>query len=325
MTGLIALDTITITLKNSISNLFGYELDGDGDGEGGDDYMVTFNTSMLADFDQNDIISVEDLAAFVIGLESDDYDYELGPFTGGIPYVYVAPDQQFNIEDIVAFAMMWNWYFNNNTLTFTNYEDEGLPITIDADHDSIYLDIPQDLSAYQVQIQYTPGSFFIGSSDDKDELFLTHEEQELGVYTIMAQPGQSKLIIPIEIRGKDASISISYKGITGDGKLAGKMTKSMTIANIPDEFALYQNYPNPFNPVTTIEYALPEATDVTIVIYDIMGHQVQTLLSEMQEPGYKSIKWNSDNGFGRPVATGVYFYSIAAGGYHKVRKMLLIK
>ena len=177
---------------------------------------------------------VEDLSQFIINWENDDYGEELGPFVGDMPHVYVTPDGDYNYHDMGAFALMWNWYFANNILAFTSYEDEGLPITIEAEHDSIYLDIPQDLSAYQVQIQYTPGSFFIGSSDDKDELFLTYEEQELGVYTIMAQPGQNKLAIPIEIRGRDASISISYKGITSHGKLAGKMTKSMTIESVPN-------------------------------------------------------------------------------------------
>ncbi|MBT3960748.1 MAG: T9SS type A sorting domain-containing protein, partial [Candidatus Marinimicrobia bacterium] len=261
----------------------------------------------------------------IINWDNDDYGNELGPFVGDMPHVYVAPDENYNYHDMGAFALMWNWYFTNNTLAFTSYEDEGLPITIEAEHDSIYLDIPQDLSAYQVQIQYTPGSFFIGSSDNKDELYLTHEEQELGVYTIMATPGQSRLAIPIEIRGRDASISISYKGITSQGELAGTMTKSLTIENIPDEFVLYSNYPNPFNPITHINYGLPEASNVHLIIYDILGREVSTLVNGVQDAGYKSIIWSGKNALGENVSAGVYFYLIQAGEFRKVRKMVLLK
>ena len=210
-------------------------------------------------------------------------------------------------------------------MSFANYEDDGLPITIEAEHDSIYLDIPSDLSAYQVQIQYTPGSFFIGSSDDKEGLFLTHQEQELGVYTIMAQPGQKQLVIPIEIRGRDANISISYKGITDQGELAGQMTKSMTIENVPDEFVLYANYPNPFNPTTKIDYGLPKEANVSLVIFDILGREVVTLVNGLQEPGYRTITWNGTDAFGRNVSAGMYFYLLQAGDFRQVNKMILLK
>jgi hypothetical protein len=322
---LATLDTIIITLSDQITNIYGYALDGDNNGEEGGDYSIEYNTKMLGDYDGDMTISIEDLSQFIINWENDDYDYELGPFVGDMPHVHVTPDQDYNIEDIVGFAMMWNWYFANNTMAFTSYEDEGLPITIDTEQDFIYLDIPQDLSAYQVQIQYTPGSFFIGHSYKKDELFLTHEEKELGVYTIMAQPGQDKLAIPIEIRGRDVNISISYKGITADGKLAGKMTKSMTIENIPDEFVLYSNYPNPFNPTTKIDYGLPEVSNVKLVIYDILGREVTTLVNGVQDAGYKSITWHGTDAFGKNVGAGMYFYLIQAGEFRQVRKMVLLK
>jgi hypothetical protein len=324
-TSLAAWDTITITLSDQITNIYGYALDGDNDGTGGDSYTVQYDIPMLGDYNNDFQINVDDLAQFMIGLGNNDTNYELGPFSGEIPHVFVSLDQKFDVEDVMAFVMMWNWYFANNTLVFANYEDEGLPITIDAEHDSIYLDIPQDLSAYQVQIQYTPGSFFIGSSDDKDELFLTHEEKELGVYTIMAQPGQDKLAIPIEIRGRDANITISYKGITSQGEVAGKMTTSLTIENIPDEFVLYSNYPNPFNPTTKIDYGLPEASNVQLIIYDILGREVTTLVNGVQDAGYKSITWHGTDAFGRNVGAGVYFYLIQAGEFRQVKKMVLLK
>ncbi|SVB89012.1 uncharacterized protein METZ01_LOCUS241866, partial [marine metagenome] len=95
---------------------------------------------------------------------------------------------------------------------------------------------------------------------------------------------------------------------------------------IPEVYALHQNYPNPFNPTTKIKYDLPENTHVTLVIYDIMGRQVQTLFSNhYQEAGYRHVVWNGQDRFGKPLASGMYFYRIQAGDFIRVRKMVLLK
>jgi len=94
---------------------------------------------------------------------------------------------------------------------------------------------------------------------------------------------------------------------------------------IPDGYNLVQNYPNPFNPTTKIDYGLPEASNVRLIIYDILGREVITLVNGMQEPGYKSITWNGKNAFGNNVGAGMYFYQIKAGEFMQVKKMVLLK
>ena len=113
-------------------------------------------------------------------------------------------------------------------------------------------------------------------------------------------------------------------------KLASKATLSRSLSTddrvgIPNEFALKQNYPNPFNPVTRILYDIPEASNVTITIYNLLGNQVKTLVSGYQEPGFKTILWNATNERGAPVSAGMYLYSIKAGDFHQTKKMLLLK
>ncbi len=93
---------------------------------------------------------------------------------------------------------------------------------------------------------------------------------------------------------------------------------------IPKVFALHQNYPNPFNPATTVRYEIPKQTHVRITIYNIIGEQVGTLVSENQTPGYYSVVWNGQTGFGA-AASGVYFASIRAGDFAKTIKMVLLK
>jgi hypothetical protein len=94
---------------------------------------------------------------------------------------------------------------------------------------------------------------------------------------------------------------------------------------IPVTFELKQNYPNPFNPSTTIRYTLPGAQFVTLIVYDILGREVATLVDERQTPGKKSVVWDGRNQFGKAVSSGVYVYQIRAGDYVKCRKMLLIQ
>ncbi len=102
---------------------------------------------------------------------------------------------------------------------------------------------------------------------------------------------------------------------------------------LPEKFTLYQNYPNPFNPITSIRYDLPENNMAAITIYDILGRKVKTLVSETQDAGKKTVKWDATNNLGKPVSAGVYFYQIrvydpdgiGAGDYIETKKMVLLK
>jgi hypothetical protein len=76
---------------------------------------------------------------------------------------------------------------------------------------------------------------------------------------------------------------------------------------LPTGFALSQNYPNPFNPSTTIDYELPRTSHVTLIVYDMLGRQVVTLVNGVEEPGHKSVEWNAAN-----FASGVYFCTLQA-------------
>ena len=94
---------------------------------------------------------------------------------------------------------------------------------------------------------------------------------------------------------------------------------------IPSQYSLHQNYPNPFNPVTTIQYELPKDSFVNIHIYDLNGRLVNTLISQIQAPGYKAINWNGVDSNGKTVSAGLYLYEIQAGDFRQVRKMVLLK
>ena len=94
---------------------------------------------------------------------------------------------------------------------------------------------------------------------------------------------------------------------------------------IPDVYALHQNYPNPFNPTTTLRYDLPEDASVSIVIYDVMGRKVRSLVNDEQSAGYRSIRWDATNDIGGAVSAGMYIYMIQAGNFTQTKKMVLLK
>lgn len=93
----------------------------------------------------------------------------------------------------------------------------------------------------------------------------------------------------------------------------------------PNNFKLHQNYPNPFNPLTTISYALPTTSDVTLTMYDVAGKLVTTLQRAHQPAGWYDIQWDATDDSGNPVSTGVYFCRLNAGDISKTIKMILLK
>jgi photosystem II stability/assembly factor-like uncharacterized protein len=89
---------------------------------------------------------------------------------------------------------------------------------------------------------------------------------------------------------------------------------------VPTVFSLAQNYPNPFNPVTTIKYSVPKQSLVKLIIYDVIGREVTTLVNEIKHPGNYNVSFDASN-----FASGVYFYRMEAGDFINVKKMVLIK
>jgi hypothetical protein len=102
-------------------------------------------------------------------------------------------------------------------------------------------------------------------------------------------------------------------------------SSGMTLDGIPESFALEQNYPNPFNPETQIRFALPEAGEVKLQIFNSTGQLVRTLVNNRMAAGNHAITWNATDGFGVRVVSGVYLYILRAGGFTAQRKLVLMK
>lgn len=88
----------------------------------------------------------------------------------------------------------------------------------------------------------------------------------------------------------------------------------------PKQFVVYQNYPNPFNPTTNISYEIPVKSNVVIKVYDVLGSEVAVLLNEEKLPGRYQVEFKASH-----LPSGIYFYSINAGEYKSIKKMILLK
>ncbi len=112
-----------------------------------------------------------------------------------------------------------------------------------------------------------------------------------------------------------------FQKVDKDGNLGIVTSIKNEEGNIPAEFKLLQNYPNPFNPETNINYSIPEETNVTIKLYDVIGREVKVLVNERKQPGKYTIKFK-----GGEICSGVYFYRLTtSSGYTAVKKLVILK
>ena len=130
----------------------------------------------------------------------------------------------------------------------------------------------------------------------------------------------------VSISGDYAVVGASSDDDNGDASGSAYVYSGIIVgienerAWLPAEFTLLQNYPNPFNPNTVIEYALPNRSEVKLIIYNLRGEEVALLFKGVLPAGNHRLSWDASN-----FASGIYFYRLRAGDYVQTKKMLLIR
>jgi len=133
----------------------------------------------------------------------------------------------------------------------------------------------------------------------------------------------------LDDQGKESDETEDFS-FTGSSGVQWKQAVE-TASAIPQAYYLSVNFPNPFNPTTSIRYDLPEPSYVSVVIYDILGREVRTLLDSREDAGFKSVVWDSKDNSGNIVAAGIYIYTLRAWSqesekiFHKTHKMIFLK
>lgn len=119
--------------------------------------------------------------------------------------------------------------------------------------------------------------------------------------------------------GLHYSISNCYNDQTDLGKL-NLIQRTIDGINVIKTYALDQNFPNPFNPTTIIKYQIPNAGNVLLKVYDILGSELATLVDEQKIEGRYEVNFDASN-----LASGVYIYRLSVNDFVNVKKMILLK
>lgn len=140
--------------------------------------------------------------------------------------------------------------------------------------------------------------------------------------------GEASLLqIQVEAIGQvdeQAPLTFAEATLNGGG-LQTRTVEDIHSFSLPEAYTLLPNWPNPFNPETSLRYSLPQAGVVQLVVYDMLGQKVRTLVDNHQEAGAYTVPWDGHDSAGRAVASGTYFYRIQAEGFSKTRKMTLLR
>ncbi len=119
--------------------------------------------------------------------------------------------------------------------------------------------------------------------------------------------------------------SYRLKQIDYDGTYSYSDAIEIVVDLTPGSFTLFQNYPNPFNPSTTIQFQVPKASDVSIIIYDMLGQQVKSLFADQVQAGRYNIEWDGTSSSGIKMSSGSYIYRMTAGEFVETKEMILLK
>jgi hypothetical protein len=206
-----------------------------------------------------------------------------------------------------------------------------------------------NLQGYGIQVNYDPtvlefvnasdaGDTFLKSGNRLADIFgVLDHNKETGELYIASAITQGNAVSGTGTLGTltfrlldpnplNADIQIA-QGILFNPTLNGFIATNLgdRFSLIPTEYALDHNFPNPFNPETTLRYAIPNAGQVTLSIYNVLGQEVVRLVNAEKMPGFYTVRWNGKNELGHNVASGVYLYRIQAGNFNQTHKMMLLK
>lgn len=216
-------------------------------------------------------------------------------------------------------------------ITLSNFSDDisgasSTPGTINSS-------VPVELVSFSAEISAGEVSLTWNTSSERNnfgfEVEKSFDEENFSKIGFLA--GHGTTVQPNEYRFTDSDINSAQKtryyrlkqiDLDGSFNYSGVLTVQLAA---PESFTLQQNYPNPFNPQTTISYELPEPSRVSVVIYNMTGQVIRTLIDQEMGAGFHSTVWNGKDNLGKEVASGAYFYQMKTGSFTEVKKLTLLR
>jgi photosystem II stability/assembly factor-like uncharacterized protein len=161
--------------------------------------------------------------------------------------------------------------------------------------------------------------FVLGGGGDTGNLFMSTDNGMTWAEIGLSGGLLGQAILSLAVYGKDLFAATNGSGVW-KRPLSEVITSVEHWNSLPSHVSLDQNYPNPFNPSTSIRYSVAGTQFVTLKVFDILGRQISTLISERQNAGNHSVRFNATS-----LPSGVYFYRLQAGVYTETKKLLLLK
>jgi hypothetical protein len=331
-----SLDSVVLGGFYSVAGYVFYVRCVDEFGNVGDSLRYDVKFPVVGDYNFDGKIDAYDLGVFVLGWTNRDSVCDFYPFEGRVPVVRVVGDKKLDAGDVWVFTMFWDrgkrgGFGKVSELSVESFGNErGMNLRYSGGYVTIGFDdfdVSGRFVSGGVEIVYDRGSFrFDSLLFDFDGLKLSYVDSLSGVFYLDFGRGGGFDFEKLGARVRFKVLREVKEGMIVKLKLYDEGLKlfersyRISFEEVPTEYALYQNYPNPFNPTTTIEFDIPEKTNVKLVIYDILGREVETLIDKELEPGKYKLNFTATN-----LPSGVYFYLIRAGNFVKVKKMTLIK
>jgi ligand-binding sensor domain-containing protein len=331
-----SLDSVVLGGFYSVAGYVFYVRCVDEFGNGGDSLRYDVKFPAVGDYNFDGKIDAYDLGVFVLGWTNRDSVCDFYPFEGRVPVVRVVGDKKLDAGDVWVFTMFWDrgkrgGFGKVSELSVESLGNErGMNLRYSGGYVTIGFDdfdVSGRFVSGGVEIVYDRGSFrFDSLLFDFDGLKLSYVDSSSDVFYLDFGRGGGFDFEKLGARVRFKVLREVKEGMIVKLKLYDEGLKlfersyRISFEEVPTEYALYQNYPNPFNPSTTIEFDIPEKTNVKIIIYDILGREVETLIDKELEPGKYKLNFNATN-----LPSGVYFYTLKTPKFTKTNKMLLIK
>lgn len=223
------------------------------------------------------------------------------PFDPAEDEVYWLPEQP-------AFARVMNWV-DSDTMTVLQLTDDNSDMVYEG---TLMVDGPA-WNGFEYRYIFrdaSEGTFTQEPSGFEDWAYRVRYASMTG-----ARAFDSPYSMPM-----DTWLNQEDKEAESETQPAGWVNSVRDLDELANSFELSQNYPNPFNPSTLIKFAIPQTSDVSLRIYNILGQEVRTLVNREMKAGSYEVTFNANE-----LASGIYFYSIQAGNYTATKKMMLLK
>ncbi len=149
-------------------------------------------------------------------------------------------------------------------------------------------------------------------------------DRELRVVAIGTTPLSTHQVAVVSLQFAGGAERVTLRG-NGWVNEKSQTLSSLEVIALPRAFALEQNYPNPFNPGTTVKFKVPGKSPVQLVIYNLRGQKIRTLVDATLDPGEFNVSWDGRNDAGDLVSSGTYIYRMQAGSFISSQKMLLVR